>query len=312
MIDLNTTYVSTVAGSATTGSTDGIGINARFNNSITLELDQTNTNLYIADKGNNKIRVMNLATTNVSTVAGAGGGSGFNASGFTDAIGINARFNQPVDIVFDSTYSNLYIADYTNNRVRKLNIETQNVTTHYQLQSVSALDVAVNSIVYVRQFNTVNTMSVLTPTVNNYVGINCNAPQYTLDVNGSINASGDITAFSDRRVKTNITTIESGLSLVNALRGVYYSRTDTNEPSLRHMGVIAQEIEQVLPEVVKTDTSERQMKSVAYGNIVAVLIEGIKELSQRLAPVETLISQVSTLQSQNMYLQSTIASFIIR
>jgi hypothetical protein len=117
-------------------------------------------------------------------------------------------------------------------------------------------------------------------------------------------------AFSDKRVKTNITTIDSGLSLVNALRGVYYTRTDTNEPTLRHMGVIAQEIEQVLPEVVKTDTSQEQMKSVAYGNIVAVLIEGIKELSQRLAPLETLSTQVATLQWQNMYLQSTLGARI--
>ena len=131
-----------------------------------------------------------------------------------------------------------------------------------------------------------------------------------MDVNGTIHASGDIIAFSDKRVKTNITTIDSGLTLVNSLRGVYYTRTDTNEPYLRHMGVIAQEIELVLPEVVRTDTTQQQMKSVAYGNIVAVLIEGIKELSQRLAPLETLSTQVATLQWQNMCLQSTLGARI--
>jgi len=52
------------------------------------------------------------------------------------------------------------------------------------------------------------------------------------------------------------------------------------------------------------------MKSVAYGNIVAVLIEGIKELSQRLAPLEALSTQVAMLQWQNMYLQSTLGARI--
>jgi hypothetical protein len=78
------------------------------------------------------------------------------------------------------------------------------------------------------------------------------------------------------------------------------------------MGVIAQEIEQVIPEVVKTDSSEEKKKSVAYGNIVGVLIESIKELTQRLAPLETLSTQVATLQWQNMCLQSTIGALMMR
>ena len=312
-INLATTYVSTVAGSTTqaSGSTDAVGTNALFNSIYGLAIDQTNTNLYISDRNNNKIRVMNLATTNVSTIAGAGGGTGCNASGYSNSIGIYSRFYNPWSIAFDSSYSNLYIADFNNSNVRKLNIATQNVTTYYTgLTAISAIDLDVNSNIYLRQYNTVNTMSVLTPTVNNYVGINCNVPAYTLDVNGTIHASGDIIAFSDQRVKTHIVTIDSALEKVNALRGVYYNRTDT-EATLRHMGVIAQEVEKVLPEVVKTDSTEQQMKSVAYGNIVGVLIESIKELTQRLAPLETLSTQVATLQWQNMCLQSTIYACII-
>jgi hypothetical protein len=53
---------------------------------------------------------------------------------------------------------------------------------------------------------------------------------------------------------------------------VYYTRKDN--PGLTHAGVIAQEVEEVFPEVVLTDESD--VKSVAYGNIVSLLIEGIK------------------------------------
>jgi hypothetical protein len=60
------------------------------------------------------------------------------------------------------------------------------------------------------------------------------------------------------------------------MRGVYYTRKDSAEPSKRQVGVIAQEVEEVLPEVVLTDTTENKNKSVAYGNIVALLIEGMK------------------------------------
>lgn len=77
-------------------------------------------------------------------------------------------------------------------------------------------------------------------------------------------------SLSDIRVKSNITTIDNALAKVNSMRGVYYDMNKT-----RSTGVIAQEIEQVLPEVV----SEGEYKTVAYGNIVGILIEAIKELS---------------------------------
>ena len=91
-----------------------------------------------------------------------------------------------------------------------------------------------------------------------------------LSVTGEIVASGDVCAYSDRRLKRNIETIDNALDKVNSLRGVTFEKG--LKPSL---GVIAQEVEEVLPELVKTD--EDGMKSVAYGNIVGLLIEAIKE-----------------------------------
>ena len=88
--------------------------------------------------------------------------------------------------------------------------------------------------------------------------------------NSSVTAGGDVTAFSDMRIKHDIKTIEGALAKVSDMRGVYFKRNN-GEPGT---GVIAQEIENILPEVVK----DGEYKSVAYGNMVGILIEAIKEL----------------------------------
>lgn len=94
---------------------------------------------------------------------------------------------------------------------------------------------------------------------------------------GALTADSNITAYSDARLKENVTTIDSALDKVSQMRGVYYNRID-DETKTRNVGVIAQEIEKVLPEVVHNH--ENDIKSVAYGNIVGILIEAIKELNE--------------------------------
>jgi len=92
-------------------------------------------------------------------------------------------------------------------------------------------------------------------------------------VTGAITATGNITSTSDSRVKENVNTITDALDKVDALRGVTYDRTDY---VAHQIGVIAQEVELVVPEVVETHNNG--MKSVAYGNLTALLIEAVKEL----------------------------------
>jgi hypothetical protein len=111
---------------------------------------------------------------------------------------------------------------------------------------------------------------------NGSVGIGSNSPAYKLDVTGTIRATGDVIAYSDARVKENVETVENALSKVVSLRGVTYTRKDSKDKS-RKLGVIAQEVLEVLPEVVIQDP-ENGNYNVAYGNIVGVLIEAIKEL----------------------------------
>jgi len=319
--------VTTIAGGGGSNlsgtTTNAQGSNARFNNPAGVAVDSSG-NIYVADTINNRIQQITPVGF-VTTVAGGG-----STAGSANGQGTNATFYTPGGIVVDPS-GNIYVSDQTSNLIRKITsgglvttiagggtgVATNGKGTIATFNNPYGLALDSSGNIYIADVN--NSLIRKIQFIPNIIQVNCdalginnNVPQYTVDVTGTIRASGDVIAFSDRRVKTNITTIDSGLSMVNALRGVYYTRTDTSEPALRHIGLIAQEVEEVLPEVIRTDTSEQQMKSVAYGNIVAVLIEGIKELSQRLAPLETLSTQVAVLQWQNTCLQSTIGSFMMR
>ncbi len=99
----------------------------------------------------------------------------------------------------------------------------------------------------------------------------------SISVTGTITASGDITAYSDASLKTRVETISGALDLVRRMRGVRYSRVDTGQ---RGIGVIAQELREDAPELVTQN--EGGLLSVAYGNLVGILIEAVKELAERL------------------------------
>ena len=99
----------------------------------------------------------------------------------------------------------------------------------------------------------------------------------TLDMSaaGAATFNNDVTAFSDERLKSDITTIPDALSKVSEMRGVHYVRNETGKNS---SGVIAQELQKIAPELVLTAEDEMGTLSVNYGNITGYLIEAIKEL----------------------------------
>ena len=115
-------------------------------------------------------------------------------------------------------------------------------------------------------------------------GLTLTGTEFTMSgsYTGNFTATGDITAYSDRRLKRNIETISDPLDIVTKLRGVKFEKDGRHST-----GVIAQEVEEVLPEVVHTDAEG--MKSVAYGNVVGVLIEAIKDQQ---AQIDDLISRL--------------------
>jgi hypothetical protein len=121
--------------------------------------------------------------------------------------------------------------------------------------------------------NNSNTVGNIFTTAGN-VGIGTTSPGYKLHVNGDIYSSGDITAFSDIRLKENIVQLSGCLDKIDNIRGVSFNRIDTGR---KHIGLIAQEVEMQFPELVATDLNTGY-KSVNYGNVVAVLLECIREL----------------------------------
>ena len=121
------------------------------------------------------------------------------------------------------------------------------------------------------------------------LGVGNDSPSYPLDVNGnvsgiSIYASDDIVAYSDAKIKGDVQIIENAIEKIKEIRGVTFTRTDRND-NQRHAGVIAQEVQKVLPEVVSTRVDDGTL-AVAYGNLNALLIEAIKELTIKVESLE--------------------------
>ena len=108
------------------------------------------------------------------------------------------------------------------------------------------------------------------------------------DGSGNFVATGNVTAYSDERLKENVSTIENALDKVSQLRGVEYTRKDTQE---RGIGVIAQEVEEIIPEVISSNIDG--YKGVAYGNLVGLLIEAIKEQKEIVAKQQTQIEELT-------------------
>lgn len=104
----------------------------------------------------------------------------------------------------------------------------------------------------------------------------------SISVAGTITATGDITAYSDASLKTEVATISNALDLVTKLRGVSFTRIDSGN---RGIGVIAQELAAVVPEAVQAN--DDGLLSVAYGNLVGVLIEAVKELANKVERLES-------------------------
>ena len=110
---------------------------------------------------------------------------------------------------------------------------------------------------------------------------------YALDVSGSIRASGTVLQSSDERLKENIYIIDNASDRLNAIDGVYFNWKQKEE---RKVGIIAQQVQKVLPEVVSEDNNG--YLNVDYGGLVPLLIENIKEHKSIINDLEKRISQL--------------------
>jgi len=95
----------------------------------------------------------------------------------------------------------------------------------------------------------------------------------------------EVNTTSDQRLKENIQTLNNAVDIVNNLRGVAYVKGGKAE-----LGLIAQEVEQIIPQVVGTDMSG--YKTIAYGNMVGVLVEAIKEQQKTIKELTTRLEKL--------------------
>jgi len=116
---------------------------------------------------------------------------------------------------------------------------------------------------------------------------------YSYLVNGDMTAAGNVTAYSDPRLKTEITPIQSALSIVQQLNGVKFKWIESSiigHPGEYDYGVLADQVQKVLPELVSDSMHEApegdKYKTVAYDKFAPILIEAVKELTAKVAMLE--------------------------
>jgi len=123
---------------------------------------------------------------------------------------------------------------------------------------------------------------------------------YSYLVNGDMVAAGNVTAYSDPRLKTDITPIHSALSIVEQLNGVKFKWVENSiigHPGEYDYGVLADQVQKVLPELVSDSMHEApegdRYKTVAYDKFAPILIEAIKELTDKVATLEAKIAELN-------------------
>lgn len=130
---------------------------------------------------------------------------------------------------------------------------------------------------------------------NGSVGIGTTSPNYMLDVRGAIGNNATL-YHSDRRWKRDIVTLTDALAKLQELRGVRFDWNRDEFPDMnfaegQQIGLIAQEVEEVVPEIV--DTDQDGYKSVDYSKLVALLIEANKEQQKQIRELSALVHQLA-------------------
>jgi hypothetical protein len=133
-----------------------------------------------------------------------------------------------------------------------------------------------------------------------YVGLGVTDPNYRLELPNTDDAAGQARAnawktYSSERWKTNIETIGNAMDKVRQLRGV---RFDWKESGSHDIGMIAEEVGRVIPEIVDYETNGTDAKSLAYDRLVALLVEALKEQDIRIAELEQALARQDRLEQR--------------
>jgi len=237
------------------------------------------------------------ASTNFATV-------GINSSGYTGVGAVNASgyayfLSGSTDMVLGTIGSNNLHVVTNSQATDAITVNTSNAvafngqygTSGYYLQSNGSgsaptwTQVAAGATVTPTSSNTTYYVvgSSATSGTQTVASISVTSPVSYNASTGALSAVSHVSS-SDERLKSNIQTLTNAVKTVEALRGVSYLRNKKPE-----IGVIAQEVEKVLPMLVQADPEG--YKTVAYGNMIALLIEAVKELSKEIEELKTKVSK---------------------
>lgn len=260
------------------GSADGMYIGYLNGNSGVTRIfggGATSGGLQVQGSGNNDVKINGNTAWHAGNDGSGSGLDADNLDGYTwTSSGKNLR---GTEIYADNWFRNYNTGE---------GLYNESTGAHFVSDGTGQWTVRSNHTAMTQYFKTngSTTRGAVHADSNNDIGFLTNSGGWSLkmDSSGNAVATGDVTAYSDITLKENIEVIPNALDKVSEIRGVTYNRTDIEEKP-RQAGVIAQEVEAVLPEVVHTNNDG--IKSVAYGNLVGLLIEAVKELK---AEIETL------------------------
>ncbi len=141
---------------------------------------------------------------------------------------------------------------------------------------------------------------------NGSVGIGTTSPQEKLQVVGNICVTGSvftclILTNSSRRWKTNISPVENALDKVQQLNGVYY---DSKTDGKRNLGLIAEEVGKVVPEIVKYEENGKDAQGLDYSRLVALLIEAVKDQQKEINALKTTVNALTAAKAQTEALKT--------
>lgn len=236
---------------------EGSGIDINWTDTSTgsaadpYDLTVTNT-----DRGSSQFIFKNLATTNTD-------------SGYTwlDTGTATAEVNNDTFTFVDGGGVDLHIdTTGTNQALRIQHSDTSSQASVNNSNGTVIQDITLDTYGHITGINSLDGDT-------RWVNVTGDTMTGDLTVQANINCTGDITSTSDSRVKDNVRAIDNALDIVKQIDGVRFERNDiARNPT--QIGVIAQDVEEVLPEVVAENGG---LKSVNYGSMVALLIEAIKE-----------------------------------
>lgn len=212
----------------------------------------------------------NVSTDGIELHDGGGIYNSFITNGYTDGIEIRNRYSTGslLDVSANGTQSRLKATNRSNSTGQSLSINGGASGTYATFTNQQRL------------------------------GIGITAPTQALHVVGDIVATGNITAnFSDERLKDFKGIIPNALDKVAQLNGYYYTPNETAQSlgvdnNGLEVGISAQEVEAVLPEIVAKSVIGKDYKTVMYERLTPLLIEAVKELTQKVEKLELKLSEM--------------------